>query len=67
MVYQYPDVTEHNYILILFAESGGQTPQDFVETDLEDGKQNFQLSDAVNILVSIADNCKVICPLLYLW
>ena len=53
--------------MILFAESGGQTPQDFVETDLEDGKQNFQLSDAVNILVSIADNCKVICPLLYLW
>ena len=65
MVYQYHDVTEHNYILILFAESGGQTPRDFGAADLEDSKQNFQLSDVVNILVSVTDNCKVICLLLY--
>ena len=61
MVYQYHDVTEHNYILILFAESGGQTPRDFGAADLEDSKQNFQLSDVVNILASVTDNCKVIC------
>ena len=65
LVYQYHDVTEHNYILILFAESGGQTPRDFGAADLEDSKQNFQLSDVVNILASVTDNCKVICLLLY--
>ena len=65
MVYQYHDVTEHNYILILFAESGGQTPRDFGAADLEDSKQNFQLSGIVNILVCATGTCRVICTALF--
>ena len=42
-------------LLFLFAESGGQVA----------GKQNFQLSDVVNILVSVTGTRKVPCLLLY--
>ena len=65
IVYQYHDVTGRNYILILFAESGGQTPQDFEATDLKGSKQTFQLSGIVNILVCATGTCKVICTALF--
>ena len=56
-------------LLFLFAESGGQTPRNFegqnVAGNVKGSKHNFQLSDVVNILVSVTDNCKVICLLLY--
>ena len=42
-------------LLFLFAESGGQVA----------GKQNFQLSDVVNILISVTGTRKVPCLLLY--
>ena len=47
-------------LLFLFAESGGQ-----VAGNLKGSKQNFQLSDVVNILVSVTGTCKVLCLLLY--
>lgn len=47
-------------ILFLFAESGGQ-----VAGNLKGSKHNFQLSDVVNILVSVTGTCKVLCLLLY--
>ena len=66
MVYQYHDIIGHNYILILFTESDGQTPKIFKReneaADLKGGKQNFQyLSDVVNILVSVTGTCKMLC------
>ena len=69
MVYQYHDITGHNYILILFAESDGQTPGNLEgennTADLKSSKQNLQLSDVVNILVSVTGSCKTICLFLY--
>ena len=47
-------------LLFLFAESGGQ-----VAGNLKGSKQNFQLSDVVNILVSVTGTRKVPCLLLY--
>ena len=47
-------------LLFLFAESGGQ-----VAGNLKGSKQNFQLSDVGNILVSVTGTCKVLCLLLY--
>ena len=47
-------------LLFLFAESGGQ-----VAGNLKGSKQNFQLSDVLNILVSVTGTYKVLCPLLY--
>ena len=44
----------------LFAESGGQ-----MAGNLKASKQNFQLSDVVNILGSVTGTRKVICLLLY--
>ena len=58
MVYQYHDNTGLNYAFFLFAESGDQAG------NLKGSKQNFQLSDVVNILVSVTGTCKVLCPLL---
>ena len=69
MVCQYHDITGHNYILILFAESDGETPGNFegenTTADLKSSKQNLQLSDVVNIFVSVTGTCKVICLFLY--
>ena len=47
-------------LLFLFAESGGQ-----VAGNLKGSKQNFHLSDVLNILVSVTGTYKVLCPLLY--
>ena len=47
-------------LLFLFAESGGQ-----VAGNLKGSKQNFQLSDVLNILVSVIGTYKVLCPLLH--
>ena len=52
-----------------FADSGGQTPGN-VEGQSRAGnvkgrKQNFQMSDLVNILVSVTGTCKVLCLLLH--
>lgn len=47
-------------LLFLFAESGGQ-----VAGNLKGSKQNFQLSDVLNILVSVIGTYEVLCPLLY--
>ena len=45
MVYQYHDITGHNYILILFAESDGETPGNFegenTTADFNSSKQNL--------------------------
>ena len=61
MVYQYNDITGHNYILIFFTESDGQTLKNFKRenkaADLKGSKQNFQLSNVVNI--------PMLCLLLY--
>lgn len=69
MVYQYNDITGHNYILILFTESDGQTLKNFKRenkaADLKGGKQNFQVSNVVNIPISVTGNCKMLCLLLY--
>ena len=69
MVYQYHDITGHNYILILFAESDGETPGNFegenTTAALKSSKQNLQLSDVVNIFVSVTGTCKFICLFLY--
>ena len=47
-------------LLFLFAESGGQ-----VAGNLKGSKQNFHLSDVLNILVSVTATYKVLCPLLH--
>ena len=47
-------------LLFLFAESGGQ-----VAGNLKGSKQNFHLSDVLNILVSVTGTYKVLCPLLH--
>ena len=47
-------------LLFLFAECGGQWAG-----NLKGSKQNFQVYDVLNILVSVIGTCKVLCLLLY--
>ena len=47
-------------LLFLFAETAGQ-----VAGNLKGSKKNFQLSDVLNILISVIGTYKVLCPLLY--
>ena len=47
-------------LFFLFAETAGK-----VASNLKGSKQNFQLSDVLNILVSVTGTYKVLCPLLY--
>ena len=55
-------------LLLLFAESGGQTPGNFegknIAGNLKGSMHNFPLSIDVNILVSVTDSCKVLFLLL---
>ena len=51
-------IITHN--LFSFAETAGQ-----VAGNLKGSKQNFQLSDVLNILVSVTGTYKVLCPLLH--
>ena len=52
-----------------FAESGGQTPGNFEGQNragnVKGSKQNFQMSDLVNIVVSVTGTCKLLCLLLH--
>ena len=47
-------------LLFFFAECGGQ-----LAGNLKGSKQNFHLSDVLNILVSVTGTYKVLCVLLY--
>ena len=74
MDFQYHDNNGLSYaffffIFIFFAESSGQRPGDFGGENragnVKGNKQNFQLSDLLNILVSVTGTCEVLCLLLH--
>ena len=50
------------FVCFFFAESGGQTPRNMDGQNragnVKGSKQNFQMSDLVNILVSVNATCK---------
>ena len=56
-------------LFFFFADSGGQTPGNVegqnTAGNVNGSKQNFQMSDLVNILVSVTGTCKVLCLLLH--
>ena len=65
--FQYHDNNRLNYAFVclfvcFFAESGGQTPRNMDGQNragnVKGSKQNFQMSDLVNILVSVNATCK---------
>lgn len=57
-------------LLLLFAESGGQTPENYEGQNitgtgnLKGSKQKFQLPDIIKFLISVTGMCEVLCPLL---
>ena len=55
--------------LLFFVESGGQTPRNLEGPNragnVKGSNQNFQLSDLVNILVSVTGTSRVLCILLH--